>query len=131
MNLILKQILIISVCFIIILWFQNKEDIKNKKERKSFYDKYKFPVLVSSIIGLILNLQNILGIDELVEYDANNLNTNTITEIAIIAPIKNVTENNIASMARPFIQPINSRFPRFPNSKDLTEQLVFTELPDF
>ena len=41
MNLILKQFLIIGAVFLIILWFQQQDDKRNKRERKSFYDKYK------------------------------------------------------------------------------------------
>ena len=62
MNLILKQFLIIGAAFLIILWFQHQDDKKQKRERKSFYDKYKFPLLVSSIIGLVLNLPTLFGI---------------------------------------------------------------------
>ncbi len=142
MNLILKQILIVGVCFLIILWFQNKEDVKNKKERTSFYDKYKFPLLVSSIVGLILNLQNILYINE-------NCDTNSVTEIAIITPNNNFNANT-NDMTRPFIHPPPikteiadlgdisgvSGMTRFGglsklNHKDLSDQLIFTELPDF
>ncbi len=142
MNLILKQILIVGVCFLIILWFQNKEDVKNKRERTSFYDKYKFPLLVSSIVGLILNLQNILDINEICD-------TNSVTEIAIITPNNNFNANT-NDMSRPFIHPIPtnpnisglgdmsgmSGLAKFGglsklNHKDLSDQLIFTELPDF
>ena len=74
------QILIIILSFIIILWFQKYDDKKYNKKRLTFYDKYKFPLLVSSIIGLILTFQN------------------------------NVKLNN---------------------AKQITEQQIFTDLPDF
>ena len=56
MNKYLQQILIISSVFLIILWFQKQDDRKYHKKRKNLYDIYKFPVLMSAIIGLLLNL---------------------------------------------------------------------------
>jgi hypothetical protein len=50
------KILIVISIFCIILWIQNTDDIKYKKERKSYYDKYSLPVLVASIAGLVLTL---------------------------------------------------------------------------
>jgi len=59
MNIIVFQLLIISSIFIFILWFQHIDDKKNNKIRTSIYDKYKLPILISSIIGLIIYyLQN-------------------------------------------------------------------------
>ena len=59
MNIIVFQLLIISSIFIFILWFQYIYDKKNNKIRTSIYDKYKLPVLISSIIGLIIYYLNI------------------------------------------------------------------------
>lgn len=56
MKLIIKQIIVVIITFLIILFFQNSDDKKHNKDRKSLYDKYKLPLLVSTIIGLILNL---------------------------------------------------------------------------
>jgi predicted permease len=83
MNLILKQFLIIGAIFLIILWFQYQDDKKNRRERKTFYDKYKFPLLVSSIIGLLLNLPAIFRIENKIE---------TLTEITIVSPVQNCDE---------------------------------------
>jgi predicted permease len=55
MNKYLQQIIIISSVFLIILWFQNQDDKKHNKKRKLLYDIYKFPVLISAIVGLLLN----------------------------------------------------------------------------
>ena len=121
MNLILKQFLIIGTCFLIIQWFQNKDDLKNKKERKTLYEKYKFSLLVSSIIGLILNLSNLLIVNEKC--------IETITNVSIIS------ENDLA---KPFIHTNNfgnninkSKLSWFANKKDLSTQQIYTELPDF
>jgi predicted permease len=64
MNLIIKQIIVVIITFLIILWFQNSDDKKHNRDRKSFYDKYKLPLLVSTIIGLILNLPLLFKINE-------------------------------------------------------------------
>ena len=82
MNLILKQILIIGATFLIILWFQNIDDKKSKRERLTLFDQYKFPILVSSIIGLLLNVFSLFGLEK-------------VTELTIISPIlKHETQND-------------------------------------
>jgi hypothetical protein len=48
------KILVVISTFCIILWIQNTDDTKYKKERKSYYDKYSIPILVASITGLLL-----------------------------------------------------------------------------
>lgn len=61
MNIIVLQSLIISSIFIFIKWFQYIDDKKNNKIRISLYDKYKLPLLISSIIGLIIYYSNIFN----------------------------------------------------------------------
>jgi predicted permease len=56
MNIFIKYFLFIFFTFIFILWFQNNDDKKYNKNRISIYEKYKFPLLISSIVGLIINL---------------------------------------------------------------------------
>ena len=51
----MKEIIIVLLSFISILWFQNIEDYKYKKNRYTLYDKYKYPIFVSAIIALILS----------------------------------------------------------------------------
>ena len=46
------QISVIIVTFIIVYWLQSQDKYFNKK---SSFDKYKLPVLSSSIVGLIIN----------------------------------------------------------------------------
>jgi hypothetical protein len=55
MNKYLQQVIIIGSVFLIILWFQIQDDKKYNKIRYGFYDIYKFPILTSAIIGLLLN----------------------------------------------------------------------------
>lgn len=122
MNLILKQFLIISVCFLIIWWFQSQDDKKNKKERITFYEKFKFPILVSAIIGLLLNIPTLFGIDKTIE---------TSAKITIITPVKD------CELAKPFIHKnnfgnnTNEPLSWFPESKPVSDQQIFTDLPDF
>ena len=52
------------------------EDKKNNYQRKTFFETYKLPLLVSSIVGLLLNVSDIF-----------NCSLNS-TEITIVKPIK-------------------------------------------
>lgn len=127
MNLILKQFLLIGLAFFIILWFQYQDDKKHKKKRKSFYDKYKFPLLVSSIIGLILNLPILFDMNTKQSF----LENNPLSEITIIKPIKK------CDMAKTFIHNNNfgsnnkEEMSWFGNGKLVSDQEIFTDLPDF
>lgn len=112
MNLILKQVLIIGSAFFIILWFQSIDDKRNKRERTTYYEQFKFPVLVSAIVGFVLNLPDILNI-------------NKPNETPVIS----------SEMDKPFI-PKNNFGPnvekgRWFTDKDITDQQVFTDLADF
>ena len=82
MNLIIKQIIVMVITFFIILWFQNREDSKNNKDRDSYYEKYKLPLLVSAIIGLILNIPSLFKQSECINEN--------ITEINIITPVNDI-----------------------------------------
>jgi hypothetical protein len=126
MNLIMKQVLILGTIFTIILWFQHQDDKKTKRERKTFIDKYKLPLLVSSIIGLIMNVPSLLNL-------ANN-SQETLTEVTIITPVKNC--NKLSELAKPFMN--SNNFGTKTNSNDLTwfsknpsDQQIYTDLPDF
>ena len=98
MNSNIKQFLIISFIFIIIWWFQSIDDKKNKKERITFYDTYKLPILVSAIVGLILNITFFV--------DINKKECNNIDEFIIITPTK-------------------------PSNNIISDQQIFTDMPDF
>ncbi len=95
------------ITFLIILWFQNKDDKKHNKIRVTVYDKYKLPLLVSTIIGLILNFPLFF---KLTECKPENI----LTEINILNPIKEV------------------QVPTYNNIKDIINNLqISTDLPDF
>jgi hypothetical protein len=130
MNLILKQVLIIGSVFTIIYWFQQKDDLKTKRIRTTFIEKYKLPILVSSIVGLLLNLKNLMN---------SNCNK-TITELTIVAPISPSRStpvkkcSKINDMSKPFLN--SNNFGTKSNnltwfSKNPNEQQIFTDLPDF
>jgi hypothetical protein len=63
MILILKQILIITISFLIVYWFQYKDDLKVKRKRITMYEKFKFPLLIATIVGLVLNLHEFMNKD--------------------------------------------------------------------
>jgi len=56
MNNLLKQILIIFSSFLLFYWIQSIDDKYYKINRNTLYEKYKNPILVASIIGLLLNI---------------------------------------------------------------------------
>jgi hypothetical protein len=56
MNIIIRNLLIVTGVFILFAWLQYREDMLNKKKVSSLYEKYKKPLLFASIIGLILHL---------------------------------------------------------------------------
>ena len=67
MGIIIKQLIIVLGIFILFVFIQDIF-VKNYKEKASqremgLYDKYKFPLLVSAIVGLILNLNLENGLD--------------------------------------------------------------------
>jgi hypothetical protein len=120
MDLILKQLIIIAGIFLVILWFQNVDDRKHNKTRDTFYEKYKFPILVSSIIGFVIN------IPEIISSVSGDSCENGIAEIAIFTtgePTKQII-NNI-----PKISPVDLARKSIRNV--VSEQQIFTDLPDF
>ena len=108
------------------LWFQNTDDIKNKKQRNTFYEKYKIPIFVASLVGLILNLPELLAysnpqkeipkIPIIIEELGNFINDSK--------PV--ITINDIPN---PFLN--KESFNWTNGVKDLSDQQIFTELPDF
>ena len=114
MNLFIKQFIIVISSFLIIFWFQTHDDKKQKRERKSMYDKYKFPVLVASIVGLVLNLPNF--------FTCKEHKIETLTEVMILTPIKKC--DKLVESITP--TKINKNI-----NKDLSEQDIYTSLPDF
>ena len=108
MKLIINQIIVVVITFLIILWFQNNDDTKNKRTRTTLYDKYKLPLLVSAIIGLILNFPLFFKIIECKTTGPE------LTEINILTPIREV------------------KLPTHVNLKDIINNLqISTDMPDF
>jgi hypothetical protein len=129
MNLFLKQFLVISFVFLIILLFQNLEDKKQNRARNTFYEKFKLPLLISSITGLIINLPGLFsdnGSEQVVES----------VGIAIIAPIQPEIPSN-SEMSKAFVPNNNFGSNVEPNKlswypgKELSELDINTALPDF
>ena len=108
MNYIIKQIILLSIIFILILWFQHNDKKKNEKnENLSLYNKIKLPLLVCAIIGFILNLnikftENI----DIAVYDNCDINEKLINnnEYIFKSCINNTSDKNL---------------------------LIFTDLPEF
>jgi predicted permease len=121
MNPIFKQFLIIVGSFLVILWFQYQDDKKNKLIRKTLYEQYKFPTLVASIIGLILNLN---------DFVQNTTEVKNVAEIAILT-------HTPTAMSMPFIPSnnfgsnANQQNIGWFTKKNISDQQIYTEMPDF
>lgn len=129
MNLFLKQFLVISFVFLIILLFQNLEDKKQNRVRKTIYEKYKLPLLISSITGLIINLPGLFS-DQASEQVVETVG------IAIIGPTQPVV-STVSDMSKAFVPTNNFGSNVEPNKlswypgKELSELDINTSLPDF
>lgn len=113
MNLLVKQLIIISLTFFIIWWFQDVDDKKHNKVRETFYEKYKFPLLVSAIIGLVINISEIFNI----QCEEN------IGSISIFTAVEPVKE----SMQLEPVNILNNLYTR----NIASDQQIYTSLPDF
>ena len=80
-----KYLIIIIFSFLIFYWIQIIDDKKYKITRNSLYEKYKNPLLISSIIGLILNL-NIA--------EHNNISEIIISTTGPMESMENIEFNN-------------------------------------
>lgn len=75
MKLIMKQMLIVVSSFFIIFWLQSKEDKRTNKVRNTPYEKFKFPILVASMVGLLFTMKEFI-------------HSNNINEITVVTPIE-------------------------------------------
>jgi hypothetical protein len=124
MDLILKQLIIIASTFLVIIWFQNIDDKKHNKIRETFYDKYKFPILVSAIVGFVINIPDIIS-----SVSGELCDTNK-AEIAIFTTgehMKHIDQNIDQNI--PKISSID--FVRKNIKNIISEQQIYTELPNF
>ena len=123
MKLILKQFGIIIVVFSITLWVQQMDDKKYNKTRIDFFDKYKFPLLMSSIIGLLINVPELI------------MKMNTNDNLIPVSFINSIRPN--AELDSPIKQTLGAlpfeklRHNCGKGNKLFSEQQVYTNLPDF
>ena len=131
MNLIVKQFCIIIGVFSITLWVQDMDDKKYNKTRTDFYDKYKFPLLISAIIGLLINIPEIIMKNNEIN---NEIPVSFINSIRPNAQMPSPTRRTLDAL--PFVKrrlqnDIPDTFDGRPNVKSLGEQQIYTGLPDF
>jgi len=108
MELIIKQIIIIVITFLVILWFQYNDDMKHKRTRIGIFDKIKLPLLVCTMVALILNLSLLFN------------KTTNIINVEIDDCVKGGELNNVPPN-------LGSK-----NMKDILDNLeISIELPDF
>jgi len=74
MNNLIKQILLIIFSFLLWYFIQLIDDKKYKIKRKSIFEKYKNPLFVAALVGLILNIK--IGIDIQIDSEINNVSEN-------------------------------------------------------
>jgi hypothetical protein len=153
MNHIIKQLLIVLITFLLILWFQKCDDKKNNKIRKTLYEKYKLPLLVSSIVGLLLQANirkkkfiswdstelyiespiSIDMIDTIGPPSPTNILRNSNLFINKLPPTNNILPptNNILPPTNNILPPTNNILPPKLNLPQISNQQIYTDLPDF
>ena len=122
MKLIIKQFGIIIGVFSITLWVQQMDDKKYNKNRIDFYDKYKFPLLMSAIIGLLINVPELI-----IKMNTNNeIPVSFINSIRPNAEMGSPTKETLDAL--PF-EKLRRNCGKGNNS--FPEQQIYTNLPDF
>jgi hypothetical protein len=122
MKLIIKQIGIIIGVFGITLWVQQMDDKKYNKTRVDFFDNYKFPLLMSAIIGLLINVPELII----------KINTNNEIPLSFINKIRPNAE--IGSPTKDILERLPFEKLRHNSgnlNKPFGEQQIYTNLPDF
>ena len=125
---IIKQFIIVILSFGLIMWVQCTDDKKHGVIRLSWWDKLQFPLLVSCLIGLVLNLPFLFhcadnSVDTSNSSDMKDLVSETGNKPflqELITPSK--TE---VKPVKKSIEPIN------PLIAPLSDQTIYTDLPDF
>ncbi len=142
-----KQFLILLGTFLIILWVQNNDDLKNNVQRKSLYDKYKIPFLSTAFVGLVINYLipecsiSIIDIADDFGFNINHKemmpisdNINQSPQISIIREISKpnppILNNNLS--IKNLLDPINIINEK-PNTNSFFNKTpeVFLDQPDF
>jgi hypothetical protein len=158
MNHIIKQLLIVLITFLLILWFQRCDDKKNNKIRKTLYEKYKLPLLVSSIVGLLLQANirkkkfiswdstelyaespvSIDMIDTIGPPSPNNILRNPNFHLLFNKKIESSVPNIILSSTNNNLSPTNNilpqpklNLPKIIDNSKFSNQQIYTDLPDF
>ena len=138
MNHIIKQLLIVIITFLTIMWFQKCDDKRNNKIRKTLYEKYKLPLLVSSIVGLLLQAN--IRKDDFISWDSTELYSDTPISLDMLDTIGPPSPHNI--LRNPnlhllfkdnIILPVENKINIPPVIKNFkfSDQQIYTELPDF
>lgn len=122
MKLIIKQFGIIIGVFSITLWVQQMDDTKYNKTRIDFFDKYKFPLLISAIIGLLINVPELI-----MKININNeIPVSFINSIRPNAEMGSPTKETLKAL--PF-EKLRRNCGK--GNNPFAEQQIYTNLPDF
>jgi hypothetical protein len=114
------------------MWFQKCDDKRNNKIRKTFYEKYKLPLLVSSIVGLLLQAN--IRKDKFISWDSTELYLDSPISIDMLDTIGPASPNNI--LKNPNLNLLKQselnllKKPKLVDSK-FSDQQIYTDLPDF
>jgi hypothetical protein len=122
MKLIIKQFCIIIGVFSITLWVQQMDDKKYNKTRIDFFDKYKLPLLMSAIIGLLINVPELIM----------KINTNNEIPVSFINSIRPNAEMGSPTKETLEALPFEKlRRNCGKGNNPFAEQQIYTNLPDF
>jgi len=91
----IKNVIIFLVIFLVVLWLQHNDDVKNNIKRTNIYDKIKIP-LVSALFVIIVK-----------EFDYKKCDNFIKSFIIIKNPVDIIEDNNFScnSMDKINIQP--------------------------
>ena len=130
MNHIIKQLLIVIITFLTITWFQKCDDKKNNKIRKTLYEKYKLPLLVSSIVGLLLQAN--IRKDNFISWNSTELYTDSPISLDMLDTIGPASPNNILRNPNLHLLLDNKiNLPPIIKNSTFSDQQIYTDLPDF
>ena len=117
----IKKILITLAIFAVIYWFQTIEDKKTNKIRVTLFDKYKLPLLVASITGLILTL----NLNKCQEIHIVKNHVESVKPMSTLQSIPTILQSILHDKS------IRATAPEFSTRNNLIDQEIYTDLPNF
>ena len=128
MKSIIKQFIIVILSFGLIMWVQCTDDKKHGIIRQSWWDKLQFPLLVSCLIGLVLNLPFLF---HCADNSVDTTNSSDMKDLVSETANKPFLQE-LLTPSKTEVQPIKKSIePINPLIAPLSDQTIYTDLPDF